>query len=514
MPDRRAAVRGVAWGGVESAAAAVVGLILTPLVVRAAGVDGLGLWGAAWALAHAAGTFDLGVGASYARFAARALARGDTGALNRTLAAGVGFYCLLVAAVGGAVWWAAPRILARLDAAPALAAVAPLVLGSAVATVGARALLSAYRGVLAGAQRFETLGRIGTAAALVEGVAAAAILAAGGGLGGLAVNSLLVALGVSAAEALCAHRAVPGLRVRPFQAGRRDYAEVLGFGARLQATRAAEILGEQVPRLALAWGSGLAAAGLYDLAARLAGVQRLAGRLPLPVLQPLASRLEALGRRDRLEAVLKHVTRYVALLALPAAALILLDAETLLCAWTGRPQAAAAAPAARLLAGAVGLALVLSPLRLILRGCGFPGVEAAAAAGGTLLHLALALLLAPRAGAAGVALAALIAAVAAGAVLLAGARRAGAPVTPAVLAGAVAGPAAAGLAVLASGWLVLAARAAPAAAGRAEAVARLLPEIGVALAAGLAVAFLVRAVRPDDLLLLRELRGAGGEARA
>ena len=46
--ERRSAVRGVAWTGVESAAGALVGFLLTPLVVRVAGIEGLGLWGACW----------------------------------------------------------------------------------------------------------------------------------------------------------------------------------------------------------------------------------------------------------------------------------------------------------------------------------------------------------------------------------------------------------------------------------------------------------------------------------
>ncbi len=75
--DRVHAARGVAWGGVESAAGALTGLVVTPLIVRAFGLEGLGLWAASWSLAHSAGLFDLGIGASYARFTASAIARHD-----------------------------------------------------------------------------------------------------------------------------------------------------------------------------------------------------------------------------------------------------------------------------------------------------------------------------------------------------------------------------------------------------------------------------------------------------
>src|SRR5207245_2509206 len=138
---------------------------------------------------------------------------------------------------------------------------------------------SAYRGVVAGAQRIDLLGRVGAAAALVEGCGGAAVLLSGGGLRGLAMNSLAVGLLQSAAEGVAAHRLCPMLRIRPFRARRSEWREFLSFGLRLQATRAAEILGAHAPRLALAAGPGLLSAGVYDLGARVAGGLQVLGGL-------------------------------------------------------------------------------------------------------------------------------------------------------------------------------------------------------------------------------------------
>ena len=60
--DRVHAARGVAWGGLESAAGAVTGLVVTPLIIRSFGLEGLGLWAAPGGLAHAAGGVFLGKG--------------------------------------------------------------------------------------------------------------------------------------------------------------------------------------------------------------------------------------------------------------------------------------------------------------------------------------------------------------------------------------------------------------------------------------------------------------------
>ncbi|HEU4403233.1 MAG TPA: oligosaccharide flippase family protein, partial [Candidatus Polarisedimenticolia bacterium] len=306
--ERRAAVRGVAWGGVEAATGALVGFLLTPLVVRAAGIEGLGLWAASWSLAHTAGLLDLGVSASYARFTARAIATGDTRALNGTVGAGVGFHLALSSLVAIGALAGAPLALARLTPPGAPRGEVVVVLFATLAVVLLRLTLSAYRGVVAGAQRIDLLGRIGAAVALLEGCGAAAALALGFGLRGMALNSLASAMLACLAEGIIAHAVCPGLRLRPFAARRSDWREILTFGLNLQASRAAEILAAHVPRLALALGPGLAQAGAYDLAARVASALNVAGALPLPVVQPLASRLEARGDRIRLRALLARAS--------------------------------------------------------------------------------------------------------------------------------------------------------------------------------------------------------------
>src|SRR5258706_2358097 len=368
-----------------------------------------------------------------------------------------------------------------------------------LATVLLRTILSAYRGVVAGAQRIDLLGRIGAAASLFEGMGAGLALACGWGLRGMALNSFLAAAGASCAEALAAHRLVPGLRIVPFRGGREEWRDLLGFGLKLQVVRASEILAAHAPRLSLAAGAGLASAGAYDLGARVAGALQLAA-LPLPVIQPLAGRFAARGDRQRLGDLVERATRFVALLALPCAALVLLDAGAILKGWTGQSVPAASAATARWLALALCCGFIFSPLRLVLRGSGLPGPEAIAALGGALLQLLLAVAAAPLLGAAGVAASALAAAVLSAALVGAGARR----VAPglgrrvlrplgAAIVTSLTGLCAAGLVrLLVSGWTL-------SIETRGAALARLLPE-GAALAcACLPIALLIGILTRDDL---------------
>jgi O-antigen/teichoic acid export membrane protein len=500
----------VAWSGVESAVAAIVGLFLTPLVLRATGVSGLGLWGAAWSLAHTASLVDLGVGSAYGRFAARALARRDFDDLNATLAVGVGFQGAVSCAVALLACFMGPPILDRVLQTSARPEGTGTVLALTLTTVLLRNTLSAYRGVVAGAQRLDLLARIGAFGALAEGSLGALFLSSGMGLRALGCSSLACALAVTAAEAVTAHRLCPALRVRPFGAGRDHTVRVLSFGGQVQVTRAFEVLSAQAPRLILAAGPGLAAAGAYDLAARLAGLSSTLASLPLKILMPLAGHLDARGDARRLAELLRRATRYVALLALPPILAVLLAPEALLAAWTGRPGPAGCAAAARLLALAAGTALLASPLRLLLRALGRAGLEASTTACGALVQMPLAILLAARYGAPGVAAAALLGSLLAFMLIGAGGWRGTAGVSTPQAARAATAPLLAAAAGLAAGIAAAAALPGADACGdRASGFRTLLLLLPAIAAAFLAVAWLGRAAAREDFALLRDAAGPG-----
>jgi O-antigen/teichoic acid export membrane protein len=513
--ERRVAARGVAWGGIETASGALVGLVMAPLVIRAAGLEGLGLWSAAWSLAHTAGIVDLGVGASYGRFTARALQSRDLNDLNEVLAVGVGFHLTLSLLFGLPALWLAPRLLEWAASGSPRLPMARVVVTCSLLTVLLRATLSAYRGVVLGAQRSDLLGRIGSITTILEGVVGAALLLGGLGLPALAINALVMAIATTLAEARAAHHLCPGLRLRPFRAPGWQYRRMLSFGGRLQLTRAFEILAQHLPRLVLSAGPGLLAAGVYDLGARVAALVQAPASLPLRIILPLAGHLDARGDRARLAALLSRATRYIALLAVPAVALVVVEADTLLHAWTGRPAPAAASAVARLLACALGVALVASPLRLVLRGLGLAGLEAAATGTGTFVLFLLASILVGRFDAPGVALAALAGSLVAAGLLTAGSlpRR---DASPLEAARALGPPAAAGVVALALGLLVrlvLDAALSPG-AGRLEALLAVLRRgtaIGVAFTVAAAV---LGAIRAEDLTVVRDLLGMQAEGRS
>jgi len=385
------------------------------------------------------------------------------------------------------------------------AGVVPTVLGCAVITVLLRLVLSVFRGVVGGAQRLDLLGRIGSGVAVLEGGGAAAVILAGGGLRGMAYNALAAALLSSLLEAYAAFRLCPQLRLRPFRARRSDWREVLSFGLKVQVIRMADLLARHVPRLVLAAGPGLAVAGAYDLGARVANALTTVGTVPLPVIAPMASRLEARDLARRLLSLLDRSTRYVALLVLPLATLVMLDAPGLLLAWTGQPETGGAGIAARLLSLGAVLTLLVSPLRLTLRGMGYAGLEAVAALASSVLHLLLAVALAARFQAIGVAWSAFAAAAAGVLILATGARGIDAGRFTAELRRGAAAPVLAGLSAYTAGlgFRLLLGPPAGIAMARLPALIHLAGEGGVVLAVFVLVAAATGGIRRDDLSLAR-----------
>ncbi|HUD72774.1 MAG TPA: hypothetical protein VMQ62_12505, partial [Dongiaceae bacterium] len=278
--------------------------------------------------------------------------------------------------------------------------------------------------------------------------------------------------------------------------------------SRLQLTRAFEVIGNHAPRLILAAGPGLSAAGVYDLGARLANVAATGAALPLRVVLPLAGHLEARGDRGRLDALLGRTTGYVALLALGPVVAILLAGDLLLVAWTGHPAPAGAATTARLAAAALTLTLIASPFRLALRAVGKVGLEATATAAATGTLVLLAWPLSARHGAAGVACAGIGGALAGGLVLLGGVTRARADmVSPRAAIVAAGRGALAAILAVAAGLVLLTLFPAPAVATRGAALAQAALVLPAAMLVFLVAAILTGALGAREAALVREALG-------
>jgi O-antigen/teichoic acid export membrane protein len=187
--------------------------------------------------------------------------------------------------------------------------------------------------------------------------------------------------------------------------------------------------------------------------------------------------------------------------------MVLIDARALLLAWTGQPAPPESVAVARWLAAAVSITLLASPLRLVLRGTGHPGLEAAATAAAAATQGVLALLLAGRWSAPGVALATFAGAAILIGTLLVGVRRLGRHAGALQAAHGLIAPLLALGAALVGGWMVgllASLPGLPESTTRLEALAALAYRGPVMAFLFLLTSWRCGALLPADLELLRD----------
>jgi O-antigen/teichoic acid export membrane protein len=320
-----------------------------PVAARHLGPARFGLLGLAWAITEYLTLFDLGLGRAIVKFVADALHH-DSDELSEIVS--VSLYAQLAGGiVGGAAFaLAAPALVHdvfRLPPETASEAIGVFrVVGLSLPAV---LLISAQRGILEGAQRFD----LSTSIKMLSSVASLSIPAIGAVRGASLPSILLVVLAsrlvICALYAFAIRRALPAIRwVR--SRGTKQLRRVLSFGGWVLVSNSITPLLLYFDRFALGSIIGLAAVGFYT--APYEGVTRL---LLIPVsligsLLPALSSLEAQAERERFGDLTSTSMRALMVVMAAPLAVVFVFAPDLLRVWLGADYADQAATALRILA--------------------------------------------------------------------------------------------------------------------------------------------------------------------
>ncbi len=410
-PSAPLVLRGTIMSWLQYGTAVVITIVLTPIVLRHLGPAPYGLWLALSQLVGYAGALDLGVTPSIVRYVSDARGSGDWRRIRETVGTalwfhmGVGVVCV---PLGLLVGKGVQRWL-DLGGAPSGEirwTILVVVLATAVSFPG-----MALTGALRGFQRFDVAAGVATLSHLVRGGTVVTAVALGMHLTGLAVGNLLASL-VTLAASLILLKRLTGLGFETFQQGSRSALRrlvsfgaysvvgVLGLqlaygsdtiliGATLSATDAARF-GVAVSLLALASASVGAFTG---------NLMPLAGMYAARHQGPSTARVYLLG------------TRLAATLALPQLVVLFHEGSGLLRLWLGSEIGFPAAANLRLLVPAYLPSLLNAAGLPVALGLGLQHRAARLLVGEGVTKVVLALALAPALGAAGVALATLLAGV-------------------------------------------------------------------------------------------------------
>jgi O-antigen/teichoic acid export membrane protein len=342
--------------GVVDGVLALVGLAVTPLLVRHLGTEPYGVIGLVTVLSTQLATLQLGVGPALLRALGEARGRADAPSLRAALQAGALLSAASALVIGGVALVLAPR--AWNDAFATSAAVRPQALAAVPATallLALQPLLAVLYASLSGLERFPLLNAIRLAHGLARAVVGALAAVRGGGLVGVLLAQAAADAVAIAIAPLVLRASAPHAETAPLRAAARH---LLRLGVPLSVAGIASGLLLDGDKLALGTLRSVAEVAYYTVPLGVVGrLGSFAGTACIFLVPRLAAAAAA-GRGEESAQLAARATRLGLCLTAAAAAPLIAWAPELLSLWLGPAFSERAAPAARVLL--VGLAVQAS----------------------------------------------------------------------------------------------------------------------------------------------------------
>ena len=327
--------RNISSGYAGAAVNGVVLLLLTPLVVRHLSPRAYGIWVLATAIGSYLGFLNAGSGAAGVRAVARLAGTGRIGEASRDVGSILRIYLAVGFLAGGALTLLSLTTLDLFHVPPTEQAETRALLILIALNFLVSFPLGVTRSVLAGLHRFQLLNAVEIVWALLRLAASAVFLEAGYGLLSLGGIQLAASVGGHLTRWLAIRKVAPQIRLTGGPEWRGISAEVSIFSALSFGYESLRTLFDNADLLLLGILTGPAGVAVFGVGVTLAsfvskGLQPITG-----VLFPMASEMEALGRRSGSARLLEVGTRVNIALALPLVTILLVDGPTLLHLWVG-----------------------------------------------------------------------------------------------------------------------------------------------------------------------------------
>lgn len=334
--EKRRLVVNTLLNGSAQVASILASIVLMPLLIRAFGLVGYGLFMLASSVVAYAALLDLGVGSALTKLVAEHATKGDTQALRQAVSSALLFYTLVGFTVAAAMLLvgAAVGSIFDVDQSGAILLRDMLWLGAVFQLVYWPA--STGRHVLAGLQRYDVLAVTGVLATVLSIVAAVVVLFTGRGpLLLVGLNGAVIAV-VSIANVAMARRLSRVRSAALSGASRLQLATIFSFSWAVFVVQIVDVVFyQQTDRLLLGILAGAAAVGLYEAAAKFNALITYLAALTVSAVLPLASSMGAEGRTASLRSLFVRGTKYGAALIAPVTIVLAVFASPLIEVWLG-----------------------------------------------------------------------------------------------------------------------------------------------------------------------------------
>ena len=270
QPSRTARfLHNVMWSWVGVVVNILLGLFVSPILVRRLGEMQYGVWVIVFSTMDYLRLLDFGLRAAVINRSARHQARRDWVGVNETIATAMVYFLLMSAICCAVAVFGRDAAMSLFKIDPAFHDDARLLLVIIAASISARLIFSPVTAALEVFQRFDLINRAYIGNLTVRAVGSLALLLGGYGLVPLGWLVLAVAVGEDVWNLVSLKRVFPELRLSPRLVRREAFAELVGYGKHSSMMTVANMVELQAPSTVLGMMRGPTEVAFFALPWRL-----------------------------------------------------------------------------------------------------------------------------------------------------------------------------------------------------------------------------------------------------
>jgi O-antigen/teichoic acid export membrane protein len=334
----------VAWSWMGVAVNILLGIFLSPILVRRLGVAQYGVWVLLFSTMDYLRLLDFGFRAAVVNRCARYQARRDWIGVNETINTAI-LYFLIISLVCCLMAFAGRN--AAMDVfkiEPALRHDARILLLIIAVSISARLVFCPVPGALEAFQRFDAINRAYIGSLTVRAVGSLALLLSGHGLIALGYLVLAVQIGEDVWNFVSLKRHFPALRLSPRFMRAEAFRSMFSYGKHSSVMAAANLVSIQSPATVLGYLSGPTQVAYFALPWRLLMYTTEAFAKVGQITSSVTAELDARQDAQNVCNIAIVTNRHCLALFMPAAIFLIFYAQPLLSVWVSPEMGRASGP--------------------------------------------------------------------------------------------------------------------------------------------------------------------------
>jgi len=311
-----------------------VSLLLTPYIIYKIGLEKFGIWAIASSIVGFLGLFNLGTSNTYAKYIAEHHVMADFTKINQTINTGLVINILLGSCMSVVFFFITPIInFFKFD--PGYFNETYFVVFVSIVIFIVVFISGIFNSVIQGMQRIDITNKINIFMSILNAIGVIIVLQYGWGLRGLVINSGVVIMIAIIIRIICACYLFPPLKLSVRFVKLNNFKEMVSFGSKIQVSKIANFINDQVDKILLGHFLGVLMVGYYDIGARLTRSARRILLVMNPAIMPAASELHSIKNKERLFSLYNRASKYLSIITIPLLFFIVTTAPIIISFWMG-----------------------------------------------------------------------------------------------------------------------------------------------------------------------------------